>query len=244
MAYLRDNVLASQGWINADETWTYASADDPTYTFTVPTDLTSKYSAGMRIKLTQATGGTKYFIVTKVSYGAPNTTVTVYGGTDYNLENEAITSPFYAVVKAPQGFPCDITKWTVKVTDTSLRTQATPVNGTLYNLGTVTISIPIGAWHVRWEATCQAETDPAAYVTFKMTLSTGNSTESDKEFTAYANSGYLLGLATPMTRSKLLTLAAKTAYYLNTAALSDNQDNIYNRGDVATTVVEAVCAYV
>ena len=25
------------GWIPADETWTYASADDPTYTFTIAT---------------------------------------------------------------------------------------------------------------------------------------------------------------------------------------------------------------
>lgn len=40
------------GWIPAEETWTYASADDPTFTFTISGDKTGKYSVGMKIKLT------------------------------------------------------------------------------------------------------------------------------------------------------------------------------------------------
>src|SRR6185503_19345707 len=91
------------GWIPAAETWTYASADSPTFTFTITGDKTGKYSAGMRIKLTQTTA--KYFLITAVSYSAPNTTVTVYGGTDYTLANAAITLPFYAIVQSPFGFP-------------------------------------------------------------------------------------------------------------------------------------------
>lgn len=243
MAYLRDNVLASLGWINADETWTYASADDPTYTFTVPTDLTGKYAAGMRIKLTQSTGGTKYFIVTKVAYGAPNTTVTIYGGTDYNLENEAITSPFYSIAKAPLGFPLDPTKWTVRTADTSLRTQATPVNGTWYNLGTVSISIPIGCWRVGYQVIAQGARGEAGWITWQVTLSTGNSTESDTEFSSYGTAEDTQGLAALAARSKFLTLTSKTPYYLNTSAQTINQTDIYNRGDLCATVVEAICAY-
>ena len=97
--------FVGNGWTPALETWTYASADDPTYTFTISGDLTDKYSAGMRIKLTQTTA--KYFIITKVAYSSPNTTITVYGGTDYDLANATITNPYYSVVKAPQGFPLD-----------------------------------------------------------------------------------------------------------------------------------------
>ena len=42
------------GYFLAGETWTYASADDPTFTFTIAnSDATTKYSAGMKIKLTQ-----------------------------------------------------------------------------------------------------------------------------------------------------------------------------------------------
>jgi len=79
------DISEDDGWRAAGETWTYASADDPTFTFTISGDKTSKYSPGMRIKLTQTT--VKYFIITAVSYSAPNTTVTVYGGTDYDLVN-------------------------------------------------------------------------------------------------------------------------------------------------------------
>jgi len=87
------------GWNFANETWTYASAT----TFTVPTDLTAKYQKGTKIKLTQTTA--KYFYVTASSYGAPNTTVTVTGGSDYTLANAAITSPYYSYIENPQGFP-------------------------------------------------------------------------------------------------------------------------------------------
>jgi len=94
-----NHVIIEDGWISAGETWTYASAT----TFTVPTDLTTKYAKGTKIKLTQTTA--KYFYVTASSYGAPNTTVTITGGTDYSLANAAITLPFYSYAVMAQGFP-------------------------------------------------------------------------------------------------------------------------------------------
>src|SRR5690606_22909761 len=110
---------------------------------------TGKYSAGMRIKLTQTTA--KYFIITKVAYSDPNTTITVYGGTDYDLANAAITDPYYSQVKAPVGFPLDPSKWSVLVTDSSSRSQATPTSNQWYNLGSVSITIPIGYWVVSYK---------------------------------------------------------------------------------------------
>jgi len=73
-------------WINAGETWTYASAT----TFTVEGNQIDKYVKGTRIRLTQTT--IKYFVVVGASYGA-NTTVTVTGGTDYSLASAAIVGP-------------------------------------------------------------------------------------------------------------------------------------------------------
>lgn len=87
------------GWTAAGETWTYASA----VTFTVSGDQTAKYTAGVKIKLTQTTA--KYFYVVSSSYGAPNTTVTVTGGSDYTLANAAITNPYYSRAATPSGFP-------------------------------------------------------------------------------------------------------------------------------------------
>ena len=87
------------GWVAANETWTYASAT----TFTVAADVTEKYQKGDKIKLTQTT--VKYFYVVSTSYSEPNTTVTVTGGTDYALANAAITNPYYSHEASPQGFP-------------------------------------------------------------------------------------------------------------------------------------------
>lgn len=87
------------GWLPAHETWTYASAT----TFTVSGDVTAKYNVGDKIKLTQTSA--KYFYVIAISYGAPNTTVTVFGGTDYTLANAAITLPYYSKFSSPNAFP-------------------------------------------------------------------------------------------------------------------------------------------
>src|SRR5574343_742708 len=42
------------GWFAAGETWTYAAADDPTYQFTISGNKITKYSEGMKLRLTQA----------------------------------------------------------------------------------------------------------------------------------------------------------------------------------------------
>jgi hypothetical protein len=85
----------TDGWIDALETWTYASAT----TITVPAGAASKYSVGDKIKLTQTTA--KYFYVTAVA----DTVLTVTGGTDYTVANAAITFPYYSKASSPVGFP-------------------------------------------------------------------------------------------------------------------------------------------
>lgn len=93
-------VAGADGWVTDTNTPTYVSATS----FTAgAVDLTSVYSPGTRIKLTQTT--VKYFVVTSSSFGAGTTTVNITGGTDYTLANAAIASPFYSYVLNPQGFP-------------------------------------------------------------------------------------------------------------------------------------------
>lgn len=87
------------GWIAANETWTYASAT----TFTISGDKTGKYQKGDKIKLTQTS--VKYFYVVGVSYSSPNTTVTVNGMNLYTLADATITSPFYSKMETPTGYP-------------------------------------------------------------------------------------------------------------------------------------------
>lgn len=87
------------GWIGANETWTYATGN----TFTVSGDVTGKYRKGDRVKLYN--GSTKYFYIIAISYSAPNTTVTVTGGNQYSLANAAISANFYSRIENPIGFP-------------------------------------------------------------------------------------------------------------------------------------------
>lgn len=230
------------GWIGADA-MTYGSADDPTYTMTCSGDQTTKYYVGQRIKLTQATGGTKYFIITKVEYSAPNTVITMYGGTDYNLENEAISSPYYSLMKAPAGFPLSPLKWTVEVTDNATRTQATPGQNTWYNLNSNAISVPIGCWRIYYRAMIQASDSTSAGWYVYSTLSTANNSESDTDFTNGFVASNVYFIIMSGTAEKIIDLSSKTSYYLNLRTTSANLDNMYLRGDLSKTIIRAICAY-
>jgi len=231
------------GWLAAGETWTYASADAPTFTFTIAgVDVTTKYTVGTRIKLTQTTP--KYFIVTAVAFST-DTTVTVYGGTDYVLANAAITSPYFSRQKAPAGMPMTPVKWTVLVTDTSNAAQASPTSGTWYNPGTITISIPIGVWRVEYFVNAGCADSTATGQGANITLSTANNSESDKQFSGFYQtngSSAVIDCYNMITRAKLLTLAAKTPYFLNIKS-GFNVDSIQFRGDISTTLIQAICAY-
>ena len=92
------------GWLAILATLTYASADSPTFVVNTSTDLTSKISVGMKLKLTQST--VKYFIVTAIT----STTITLYGGTDYTLTSATITDVYFSSAKAPFGFPLNLYK--------------------------------------------------------------------------------------------------------------------------------------
>lgn len=236
------------GWIPSGETWTYASADDPTYTFTISGDKTAKYYAGMKIKLTQTTD--RYFIITAVAYGAPNTTITVYGGTDYDLAGAAITSPCFSVARCPAGFPMSPAKWSVVISDSSDYSQSSPTDTTWYNLGSgaLAISAPIGLWYASYEAFCYIYKSTYAAINIGATLSTANNSESNTELHAeFANVG---GGSTAvqsnviLQKHWLMTSAAKTVWYLNLkvrASLSATTIGIY--GARMPTRIELVCAY-
>lgn len=232
------------GWVSDTATWTYASADDPTFTYTIAGDQTEKFSPGMRVKLTQTTA--KYFIITKVAFST-DTTITVYGGTDYDLANAAITSPFYSPQKAPFGFPLDPAKWTQTTTYASTTSQASPTNGTWYNVGTVTLVVPIGCWYVSYEGSVGADKAGAGTTAdVYTTLSTANNTEASKDWTfllqvsdASAAGKAIVGAAH---REGVLNLTAKATYYLN--LMSDiTASNITVYGASSSMIIRAVCAY-
>ena len=232
---------AWDGWISAGETWTYESADDPTFTFTVGADVTTKYSVGMKIKLTQGT--VKYFIITAISaFTGGVTTITVYGGTDYDLASSAISANAYSMMRTPVGFPLDSEKWMVKETDSSgTLQQENPTQNVWYNINSQTINIPIGLWNVDYTVSIAYNDTTTGNV--QSTLSTANNTESNTEFTAYAgnNSSGVNGCT--VYKSSVLNLTTKDTYYLNTKTGYSGISTIYNLNSTTPLVIRATCAY-
>ncbi len=230
------------GWIPAEQTWTYASADDPTFTFTVAADVTTKYSAGMKIKLTQGT--VKYFIITAVStFSGGNTTITVYGGTDYDLANAAITLPYYSMVRSPLGFPMSPVKWSVVFTDTGNRSQASPSINVWYNISPLSTTIPIGVWDVYYKADVANDRAAAAYCVSYCTLSTANNSESDSNFTSQGFSTPVNAHSCTHSVRNFLALSSKTVYYLNVKTDQSSTAYLWVYGGFAKTVITATCAY-
>lgn len=235
---------SANGWTALGQTLAYGSADDPTYTATCTgVDLTSTLSVGMKLRVSQSTGGTKYFIITAIAFST-DTTITLYGGTDYNLENEAISSPNYSVSRAPYGFPLDPTKWTVEVTDTTVRTQSSPTQNAWYNLGSVSISIPIGVWRTIYRVALGLTEGVATMIEVRATLSTANNTESDSDFTTMTRTGIASrDIFTSVTTEKSLAIAAKTSYYLNSMTNVASIDTLFNDNAKSKAIIRAICAY-
>lgn len=238
----RINVLGQQitvdGWIPAIGSWTYSSADNPTGVITVPSGAASLYGPGDRIKLTQTT--VKYFIVTAVT----DTTLTVYGGTDYTLANAAISAIYYSHQKTPLGFPADPSKWTVELSDITDRSQASAAAGTWYNLGTLSITIPIGLWRVEYFIVGRCDFNGTNGIS--ITLSTTNNGASDSDFISHFGAGFSGGTGiiwiAPCTKAKILSLASKTVYYCN--MMEDSfVGTIYFRNSAEKMFVRAICAY-
>lgn len=93
------------GWTASGESWSYSAWNSTLKrgTITVPSDATTKYTAGMFVRFSQSTGGTKYGKIISVT----STTLVVYMGS-YTLNNEAISSPVYSPLQTPYGLPLKI----------------------------------------------------------------------------------------------------------------------------------------
>jgi len=236
----------ADGWTADATAWAFGAADAPSYTMTVASDVTTTYAVGMKIRLTHS-ATVKYFIVTAINFGGGSTTITLYGGTTYTLAAGAISAVSYSVARAPYGFPLDPNAWTQVLTDTSTVSQASPVSGTWYNLGALSLVIPIGLWRVLFEVLCGTDSTGAQVgTTSYATLSTANNSQSDAAMTGGSEAWGPSGSWTTRSlvhRETVYTLAAKATYFLNASVKKTNENSIQFLGAVASTVIKAVCAY-
>jgi hypothetical protein len=229
------------GWSDLLGAWSYGSADGPTFTMTAAGDYTNVLTPRARIKLTNS--GIKYFIVTAVSYSAPTTTVTMYGGTDYTLINAAITSPFFSLLGSPIGFPANPIKWTVELADATDRTQTSP-GTSWFNVGALFLSIPIGAWDVVFQGTVQGNWPGNQVCEALAALSTSNSSPNDNQMKIRTSGTNTARVAESFHLTRKLLLGVKTSYFPLVGLGTTGGDAVILLGSSGgTTTVRAVCAY-
>lgn len=251
--YSHPQYLQLDGWFLPGGSWSYSSADAPTFVVSVNADMTGTLSAGMRIRLIQTTS--KYFIVTNVgSYSGGATLITLYGGTDYVLANASISGVYASPAKAPLGFPNDPDKWTVSIITTDTPAKASPTASTWYG-GTglsptgPSIDLPIGSWRVFYRNFVQVDITLVAVNTVGMraTLSTANNSESDIELSTTYSITLPIGtdvLKVECWAEKFISVASKTTYYLNIFTGTGSVTTLsMNPGAVFKNIIKAVCSY-
>lgn len=239
----------------ASSDWTAYTAVTPTTgTFDAPSfpivfagvDLTAVIKPGMRVKITQATD--KFFLVTKVAFST-DTTVTLYGGTDFTLVasgTTAISAFSYSTAKAPVGFNTDPAKWTETATTTG-GSESSPASGTWFNKGG-SLAIPIGVWNVTHQGMMTAQKNSATSVEIYSTLHTANNAEGGLEWRCYAaivvGSANLI-LNVPFTRENQITLTSKTTYFSNVMSTSTaGSIGLQDSGPgTSKVIIKAVSAY-
>lgn len=198
------------GWTATGETWTYSSWSSTTRigVITVPTDATTKYTAGMRVRISQTTGGTKYGIIQKVAA----TELSIFFPSGTTLNNETISTPYYSPLYAPSGINLDPSLWTLEATLSSNATTNSPTASVFYNA--LSLTIGVGTWEVDFEATEWIVKGAATIVWGFLCLSDANNSNSDKEMSAMLYGQYSEGMEF-IKRAKTFTFASQTTKYLN-----------------------------
>jgi len=245
------------GWIDAKETWTYVSTDDPTGVFKVNADVTGKYSVGMRIKMTNG-GNTIHGIITKMGTyegdEAGYTYITFLHEIDpadnlalHLMANSAITNNYYSTQKAPAGFPLQTAKWTVVSTPSNYSNE-TATAGTIYNAGSLVV--PIGSWRCEYIAGTYANfygSNWKATPRMQTGIGTANnnfSVHSDNSgfnLGDQVTSGYYAGINGNYSFSELVDFTSKTTRYFNVSAI--NVGATTYRIYTYSPILKAICAY-
>jgi len=238
----------SAGWYLDSNTWSYVSADAPSYIFRINADMTAILYTGQKIKYTQD-ATTKYAIITAIgSYSGGYTNITIYGGGNtaspsYAMSGNAITNPYYALTSRPFDFPMNPDTWSYIITDISNRSQGSPTIYTWYNLGSISINVPIGLWSVGYEVELLV-VPGASNADINSTLSTANNSESDFDFTcSMGTSNGLASASNVVSRKKILNLGSKTQYFLNTKTNVANVTTLFNMNSGTKLFIRAVCQY-
>ena len=226
------------GWHSIGVVLTYSSADDPTYVVTTASDLTGPLSVGMKMKFTN-NSTTFYGFITAIASG----TITLYGGTDYDVANSAITAVYYSTEKAPYGFVINRDKWSVIYSTNTEQRETAPTTETFYNTGTVKIDVPIGRWNISESFTIQVNLASSGPISMFSTLSTSTSSSTVVKFDNYMTMSPFVYGSNVVRREAFQELTTKATYYLIFEPLTTIDSYRISGNGFSNTTIKAVCEY-
>lgn len=93
------NQFLGDGWTIANDSWSFSSYANGVGVINTNSGATTRYTKGMWFRFTQATLGTKYAKVTAVA----TSSVTLLFTSGTQLDNEAISNPYYSTAYTPVG---------------------------------------------------------------------------------------------------------------------------------------------
>ncbi|MBN8654835.1 MAG: hypothetical protein J0M11_03795 [Anaerolineae bacterium] len=245
--------LSTTGWIEDDATatWTYvsANADGNTFEMYRSGDVTETFTPGMRFRCKQGAGYLIFILHAVSAYDSGNdrTTLTFFGGTDFDLADAAITDVAYSTARFPLGFTVGEENWSVKITDTTVRSRVSPVSDTFYNLhSSHVINIPVGLWRVKFQCLVTISGGSIVAQLF-VALSTSSSSASDLEFMDHIAVLGVAGVSFSASAFKELEVTTETPYYL-IAKQESSSSTLLTIGPSVTdneipTVITAVSGY-
>lgn len=179
---------------------------------------------------------TEYAIITKVTAS----TVTVYTGTDYNIPNITLSTPYYSSQEAPYGFPASVDKWLLEVW--SIADNMSTANVTLnHNLP---ITLPTGVWDTGYEFNFVISNSSALPVA-TIGLSTSNSSLANRELVSRVDGTTSNSTLSVMVyRSALIAVTTQTPYYVvSVSGNAGSSQGLRGTTNTINNVIRARCAY-
>lgn len=239
----------NSGWIPVTDTWEYLSVDDPIGVLTVPSDARLTYSVGMRIQLVN--GGNTIsgilVVVTETTLAFLHEINPANNQALNLIANSPITVPMYSTQKIPFGFPMDPKKWQIFISTTSNSDQSSPSESQYYNLGGLSINVPIGSWELGYMLGIRVVA-PTDITNVACTLSISSNSESDSDYSVYVPvdtgaGSTAISFGCAVSKEKIITIAVGDEYFLLAVTTDSDASLLRFSGTAGATVMYAKCAY-
>lgn len=232
--------LDEKGWNGIDSSFSFSSWDDKTKTAVIFSEnLTDTLSVGMKVKFVQ-NNVTKYGIITDVK----SSSLTLFLGTDYILENASIGEFYFSMLKAPFDFPMNPEKWELSFVRSSNDVYSNPTITNYYGGVNNQLTVPVGAWVIEYNYTIQfSGADVSCYSRLALSQSLSEITEGSlvSNLVMPLASGKMISQR--FVNSKIYNLTEQATFYLlfkNDIAYT----NLYFVGSATqTSWIKAKCAY-